>query len=144
MVKQYRDGEQPEAPGIAPYLFVLGVLVALALLVTSTHAETTKLTAPCTAVITGCSVFTTATTAPAVSPIGSRIVVEDFECHTTSERSIECRNIGRVCREKTTAYAAWEKTWFACAVKGTHCPTDAETKAHPNPSECWPIKVGGF
>jgi len=80
-----------------------------------------------------------------MSKVGSKLEVESWRCTATSERSIECINIGRVCEKKRNDYEAWSKTWFGCAVKGTHCPTDQEEKQHPHPPEyCTPMLFGGY
>jgi hypothetical protein len=74
-----------------------------------------------------------------ISSTGATITVENYQCKVVGPRTITCRNIGRVCKKETADYDAWMKTWFGCAVNGTHCPTEEESKAHPNPSECWPM-----
>jgi hypothetical protein len=64
-----------------------------------------------------------------VSPVGTSLEVENYRCTVTSERSIECQNIGRVCRAALAKYKEHSDYYFRCALNewrtshpGKECP----------------------
>lgn len=68
-----------------------------------------------------------------ISKPGTAIEVENYRCVTTSERTIRCQNIGRVC----VAFRAQEKIRddkeFGCATKTPQtCEPWSETTKHIN------------
>jgi hypothetical protein len=82
---------------------------------------------------TDCKVISGAMCPPdqgALSPVGTSVEVESYRCTVTSERSIECQNIGRVCRKALAKYKARSDYYFGCALSewershpGEECPT---------------------
>jgi hypothetical protein len=67
----------------------------------------------------------------AVSPVGASLEVENYRCTVTSERSIKCQNIGRVCRAALAKYKARSDYYFGCGLDGWRI-------SHPG-EECPPV-----
>lgn len=85
----------------------------------------------------------------ALSPIGAVIEVENYRCVVRSERSIECLNIGRVCRQVRVEQEAHRKKTFGCAIQGEPTypcppaePADELKKRVSRESGCGPLLFG--
>lgn len=54
-----------------------------------------------------------------ISPTGSKIEVEDYQCTVTGPRNVQCINTGRLCAAYRAKKKAADDKVFGCAVEGS-------------------------
>jgi hypothetical protein len=83
-----------------------------------------------------------------LSPMGATIEVENYRCTVTSQRTIQCMNIGRVCAEFRATEEKRNAKTFGCAIEGGKnypCPPDDPVRFKATVDgmrACWPMLYG--